>query len=112
MGLLSGRWTSRRTGMRGKTKAEILKGETLKLDGLHEVAFGRGRIEFRLERTGRRTLAITVKPDTSVVVRAPRGAAVDVVAARVRKRGMWIRRQQAYFSRVPAEAPSATVCER
>ena len=91
--------------MRGKAKAEMLKAETLKLDGLHEVAFGRGRIEFRLKRTGRRTLAITVRPDTSVVVTAPKGAAVEAVMARVRKRAVWIRRQQAYFSRFLPKLP-------
>ncbi len=71
----------------------------------HEVNFGRSRIEFLLKRTSRRTLAITVKPDTSVVVTAPREAAVEVVAARVRKRGMWIRRQQEYFSRFLPKLP-------
>jgi predicted metal-dependent hydrolase len=91
--------------MRVREEAEILKAETLKLDGLHEVSFGKGRIEFRLKRTSRRTLAITVRPDTSVVVTAPRGAAVDVVAARVRKQGMWIRRQQTYFSRFLPKLP-------
>ena len=72
----------------------------------HEVNFGRGRIEFRVKRTSRRTLAITVKPDTSVVVTAPREAGIDAVAARVRKRAMWIRRQQEYFSRFQPKLPA------
>jgi predicted metal-dependent hydrolase len=71
----------------------------------HEVAFGNRSIEFRLKRTSRRTLAITVKPDASVVVTAPRGAAVEVVAAKVRKRALWIRRQQEYFSRFLPKLP-------
>ena len=70
-----------------------------------EVIFGSRAIQFLLKRTNRRTLAITVKPDTSVVVTAPKAAAVEAVAARVRKRGMWIRRQQAYFSRFLPKLP-------
>ncbi len=31
------------------------------------------------------------------MVTAPRGAGVEAVAAKVRKRAVWIRRQQAYF---------------
>src|SRR5664279_3382041 len=71
----------------------------------HQVSFGKGRIEFRLKQTSRRTLAITVKPDASVVVTAPRGAVVEVVAAKVRKRALWIRRQQEYFSRFLPKLP-------
>ncbi len=105
MRLSSGRWISRRTGMRDRRKAEILKSETLRVDGLHEVSFGMGRIEFRLRRTARRTLAITVKPDASVVVTAPRGVRIEAVKARLRKRAMWIRRQQEYFSRFLPKLP-------
>jgi predicted metal-dependent hydrolase len=63
------------------------------------VMFGAKPIRFVLKRTGRRTLAITVKPDTSVVVTAPVRAGLDGVRARVRKRAMWVRRQQAHFAR-------------
>lgn len=91
--------------MRGRKKVEILKAETLKLGGVHEVGFGRGRIEFRLKRTRRRTLAITVKPDASVAVTAPRGVGVEAVKERVRKRAMWIRRQQEYFCRFLPKLP-------
>ena len=66
---------------------------------------GAGRIAFSLKRTARRTLAITVKPDASVVVTVPRGVSVNAVKARVRKRAMWIRRQQEYFSRFMPKLP-------
>lgn len=71
----------------------------------HEVSFGTRGIAFALKRTTRRTLAITVKPDASVVVTAPRGVAVEAVKARVRKRAIWIRRQQEYFSRFVPKLP-------
>ena len=67
------------------------------MERMHEVAFGGGRIEFRLRRSRRRTLAITVRPDASVMVTAPAGRGLEAVAAKVRKRAVWIRRQQAYF---------------
>jgi predicted metal-dependent hydrolase len=64
---------------------------------LHEVEFGGGRIEFRLRRSRRKTLAITVRADASVVVMAPGRANLEVVKARVRKRAVWIREQQRFF---------------
>ena len=64
----------------------------------HEVESGGRRIGFLLKRTSRRTLAIQVKPDLSVVVTAPREAGIAAVMARVRRRARWIRRQQDYFS--------------
>ena len=67
--------------------------ETMAPIEVHEVAFGARPIRFGLKRTARRTLAITVKPDASVVVTAPRGVGVEAVKARVRKRAMWVRRQ-------------------
>ncbi|HOX01786.1 MAG TPA: SprT family zinc-dependent metalloprotease [Candidatus Paceibacterota bacterium] len=79
--------------------------ETKALPEVHEVAFGARPIRFVVKRTARRTLAITVKPDTSVVVTAPRGAGVEAIKARVRKRAMWVRRQQEYFSRFLPELP-------
>jgi predicted metal-dependent hydrolase len=63
----------------------------------HTVAFGRAGIEFQLKRSKRRTLAITVKPDATVWVTAPCGAALEVVTAKVWKRAVWIRRQQIFF---------------
>jgi hypothetical protein len=72
---------------------------------VHEVAFGARPIRFGFKRTARRTLAITVKPDTSVVVTAPGGVGMNAVKARVRRRAMWIRRQQEYFSRFLPKLP-------
>ncbi|MDD5140546.1 MAG: SprT family zinc-dependent metalloprotease [Verrucomicrobiales bacterium] len=64
----------------------------------HEIKFSGKRIEFRLQRSGRRTLAITVRPDLAVVVTAPQGASLETVTAKVRKRANWIRRQQDFFA--------------
>jgi predicted metal-dependent hydrolase len=68
------------------------------------VECGGERIEFRLRRSQRKTLAITVRPDTSVVVTVPLRADLLRVMARVKKRAAWIRRQRRYFERfLPAQ---------
>lgn len=67
--------------------------------------FGGERIEFRLRRTNRRTLAITVRPDLGVLVAAPRKAALETVLGKVRKRAGWIRRQQRFFGEFLPQTP-------
>ena len=77
-----------------------------KRNGFHSVAFGRSRIEFRIQRSKRRTLAITVRPDGNVVATAPQTADIALVILKIRKRGRWIQKQQRYFERfLPATAP-------
>src|SRR5450759_2016170 len=68
-------------------------------NALHEVEFGSERIEFRLRKSKRKTLAITVRPDASVLVTAPHGADLEAVKVKVRKRAVWIRRQRRFFER-------------
>lgn len=70
-----------------------------------EIRFGGGLIAFRLRQSNRRTLAITVQPDLGVVVTAPYKAALDTVLAKVRKRAVWIKRQQGYFSEFLPRTP-------
>jgi predicted metal-dependent hydrolase len=72
----------------------------------HEITSGSARITFQLRRASRRTLAITVTPDTSVVVTAPLKADLDAVKMKVRKRSLWIRRQQGFFSTFLPKSPS------
>ena len=67
--------------------------------GMHSVTFGKELIEFRLRRSDRKTLAITVASDTSVTVTAPRRAALTAVVSKVRRRAVWIRRQQGFFQK-------------
>jgi hypothetical protein len=61
------------------------------------VQFGRTRIEYTLGYSSRRTLAIDVHPDLSVVVTAPTGSPDEAVAERVHKRAAWIVQQQRFF---------------
>jgi predicted metal-dependent hydrolase len=70
-----------------------------------QVEYGTHVIEYRLERRERTTLEITVEPDGLVRVTAPSNAAVEDIAARVRRRARWILAQQASFSRFRPHTP-------
>ncbi|NWL27968.1 M48 family peptidase [Paenarthrobacter ureafaciens] len=70
-----------------------------------QVEYGTQVIGYRLERRERVTLEITVEPDGLVRVIAPSKAAVEDIAARVRKRARWILAQQASFSSFRPHTP-------
>lgn len=70
-----------------------------------QVEYGTQVIGYRLERRERVTLEITVEPDGLVRVIAPSNAAVEDIAARVRKRARWILAQQASFSSFRPHTP-------
>lgn len=61
------------------------------------VQFGRTRIEYRLGYSARKTLAIDVHPDLTVVVTAPAGSTDEAVERRVQKRAAWIVQQRRSF---------------
>ncbi len=67
------------------------------LGGQYSVQFGTTEIAYELIFSERKTLAIHVYPDGSVVVDAPVGSGLDAVEAKVKKRGGWILRQQRQF---------------
>ena len=70
------------------------------------VRFGRRRIDFALRYAARRTLAIDVNPDQSVVVTAPAGSPDESVLRVVSKRAAWIVDQQRFFAAfLPALPP-------
>ena len=60
----------------------------------------------RLRRSGRRTLAISVLPDGTLELLAPRHATNDQIAQRVDKRRPWISRQRRLFKELnPGNPP-------
>ncbi|MBL8643198.1 MAG: M48 family metallopeptidase [Rhodospirillaceae bacterium] len=69
----------------------------MNMETLH-FPYGNEQIEFRLQRRDRKTLAITVNPDSAVDVVAPMDATTDKILERVRKRAAWIQKQQRFFS--------------
>jgi predicted metal-dependent hydrolase len=66
--------------------------------------YGLSTVEYTLVQSARKTLAIDVHPDGSVVVKAPADADLAAVEARVRRRAPWILRKQREFARY-AETP-------
>lgn len=69
------------------------------------VQFGDSVIEYALQRCERKTLAIHVYPNGSVVVDAPLTANEDAIATKVKKRAAWIYKQQLQFASYPPEMP-------
>jgi len=61
------------------------------------VQFGRKQIEYQLRYASRKTLAIDVHPDLSVVVTAPIGSTDESVVKKIEKRAAWIIKQQRFF---------------
>lgn len=63
----------------------------------HTIQFGSSTISFDLVVAERKTLSITVMPDRSVVVTAPKDKEYSVIEDKVRKRAGWILKQQEFF---------------
>lgn len=62
-----------------------------------KIQFGSKTIEFSLVFQDRKTLGIVVKPDKSVLVKAPKNASKERIYEKVRKRAPWILKQQSFF---------------
>jgi predicted metal-dependent hydrolase len=73
----------------------------------YRIQFGSEEIEFHLKTSHRKTLAISVHPDSTVWVVAPEGATLEKILQKVKKRAPWILKQKAYFSRFLPERPPA-----
>lgn len=59
--------------------------------------FGTKTINYKVRFTTRRTLGISVTPEMTVEVSAPKGASVDRIRQLVRKKARWIQKQQRFF---------------
>jgi predicted metal-dependent hydrolase len=69
------------------------------------VPYGAYGIDVTILRRPRKTLEIAVEPDASVVVTAPLAASLEAIAAKVRKRAAWVRRQQRFFAQYLPRTP-------
>lgn len=72
---------------------------------LYSVGFGRDSIQFRVLRSQRKTLAISVRPDGAVIATAPRNSDISAVELKIRKRGHWIQLQKRYFEQFLPSTP-------
>ena len=72
----------------------------------HSVDIGGQPLKFQLRRSEkRRTLEISVGPNSDVLVTAPASASDDRVWAAIRRRAGWIRRQQRAYEALPTPPP-------
>jgi len=63
-----------------------------------KIQYGTKEIEYTVHRSQRKTLEISVEPDTSVSVVAPLEAPAAAIRHKIKKRSRWIIRQQIYFT--------------
>ena len=70
------------------------------------IQFGSKQIDFHLEYSNRKTLGITVKPDLSVLVKAPVDTTLEKVEEKLRKKASWIIRQQSFFLTFHPKTPA------
>lgn len=61
------------------------------------IKFGKERIKISLSFKERKTLKISVHPDKTIIVDAPKGKKLHDILTRVRKRSPWIIKQRDYF---------------
>lgn len=64
-----------------------------------EFNYGRSTIEYHLIYEDRKNLAITVKPDKTVLVKAPVKSTLEEIQEKLHKRGQWILKQINYFDK-------------
>ena len=69
------------------------------------ITYGQEKICFNVLYGARKTMAIEVFPDRSVVIKAPVGTAWEEIRKRVSKRARWILKQQHYFVQFEPRTP-------
>jgi predicted metal-dependent hydrolase len=70
------------------------------------IQFGSKQISFQLEYSNRKSLGITVKPDLSVLVKAPTDTTLEKVKEKLLKKAPWILRQQSFFLYFQPKTPT------
>jgi predicted metal-dependent hydrolase len=79
----------------------------MKSTDIHRVPYGSQNITFALEYSPRKTLAIEVHPDSSIIVKAPTDATIESIESKVIHRAAWIAKQQRGFDRYAPPLPAA-----
>ncbi len=71
----------------------------------NEIFYGERKIVYAVDFCNRKTLEISVMPDSAVQVRAPQGATLEAIAQKVQKKAPWIVEKQDWFAKFP-KAPT------
>ncbi|MBN2104085.1 M48 family metallopeptidase [bacterium] len=69
------------------------------------IKYGSERIKFQIIYSERKTLEISVHPDSNVVVRAPKNTDFREIEERVIKRSRWIQKKRLYFRQFEPRTP-------
>ena len=69
------------------------------------ISYGSHKFDVRVEYRDRKTMAISVLPDSSIVAVAPMGTALEDIQQRLRKRARWIKKQVDYFTQFKPLTP-------
>lgn len=73
---------------------------------LHHLTYGTRQLPLHLSYSAqRRTVGITVQPDSRIAVTAPTDTPLEQVLAAVLRRAPWVVRQLHFFASVPAPVP-------
>ena len=70
-----------------------------------KVEYGKSSFDVSVQFSERKTLAISVMPDCSVVAVAPIQTPLETVCQRVKKRARWIKKQLLYFDQFQPRTP-------
>lgn len=73
------------------------------------VEYGNSKIEFRIKRSSRKTLGISVLPNGAVEVTAPQDATLEKIKEIIIKRGFWLLEQQRLAGFNPVPQPSKSL---
>lgn len=77
----------------------------VRMNELNVVKYGDREIVYAVEFCRRKTLEISVMPDSAVQVRAPQGATLEAIAQKVQKKAPWIVEKQDWFAKFPKAPP-------
>ncbi|MBF0650087.1 M48 family metallopeptidase [Dysgonomonas sp. GY75] len=64
---------------------------------LSKITYGNTEIAYNISYCNRKTLGITVNPDSTVLIKAPIDSGLEQIEQKVRKRAKWILKQQLFF---------------
>jgi predicted metal-dependent hydrolase len=69
------------------------------------IHFGSKKIDFQVEYSDRKTLGITITPDSNVLVKAPYDSSIEKIKEKLLKKAAWIIKQQSFFLSFQPKTP-------
>jgi len=66
---------------------------------IKKFVFGKYEYDYALIREDRKSLSLTVRPDLSIILKAPESASQERIQAFLRKKWLWLEKQLKYFKK-------------